>query len=357
MKESTLSNHTPQNDPNVLYFAWQQLKAEKKLRNREAAKALGVSECQLVASAVGRNTTRLDGDLREIIRQAPGLGHVMALTRNEACVHEKDGCYANVSADGHVGLVLGDEIDLRLFFSQWRYAYAVEEESSPAIQRSIQIYDASGVAVHKIYLRQASDVQVYRGLVEELAASDQGPGETIEPPRNSDAERPDTEVDVVDFRQAWRHMQDTHEFFGILKRFNVTRPQALRLAEPEFAYSTEKLVITALLQAAAFQELPIMIFVGNAGCIQIHTGKVINIKCMGPWLNVLDPGFNLHLREDMLAQSWVVRKPTADGIVTSLELFDATGRTVAMLFGKRKPGTSEMQEWRTLIGQVCPRLG
>jgi hypothetical protein len=37
-----------------------------------------------------------------------------------------------------------------------------------------------------------------------------------------------------------------------------------------------------------------MCFVGNRGCIQIHTGPVKNIKIMGPWLNVMDPGFNLH---------------------------------------------------------------
>jgi hypothetical protein len=46
---------------------------------------------------------------------------------------------------------------------------------------------------------------------------------------------------------------------------------------------------------------------------------------MGPWLNVLDPGFNLHLREDLIASAWIVRKPTADGVVSSLELFDAGG--------------------------------
>ena len=67
---------------------------------------------------------------------------------------------------------------------------------------------------------------------------------------------------------------------------------------------------------------PIMCFVGNPGCIQIHTGPIYTLKVMGPWFNILDPTFNLHLREDAIHQGWVVRKPTRDGIVTSLELFD-----------------------------------
>ena len=48
----------------------------------------------------------------------------------------------------------------------------------------------------------------------------------------------------------------------------------------------------------------------------------------------------------------VVAKPVIvpfDGVVTSVELFDAQGETIAMLFGKRKPGIPELPEWRTLV--------
>ena len=40
---------------------------------------------------------------------------------------------------------------------------------------------------------------------------------------------------------------------------------------------------------------------------------------------------------------------TVDGLVTSLELFDAEGDTIAMFFGERKPGKPELCEWRALI--------
>jgi putative hemin transport protein len=69
---------------------------------------------------------------------------------------------------------------------------------------------------------------------------------------------------------------------------------------------------------------------------------------------VLDPGFNLHLREDRIASAWVVKKPTVDGTVTSLELFDAAGETIAMLFGKRKPGLPEMPEWQATVERLFP---
>jgi putative hemin transport protein len=110
------------------------------------------------------------------------------------------------------------------------------------------------------------------------------------------------------------------------------------------------------LEHAAAVSLPIMVFVGNRGCIEIHTGPVSKVKVMGPWLNVLDPSFNLHLRQDRVASAFVVTKPTVDGPVTSLELFDAAGENIALLFGKRKPGLPEDPAWRA-FAHTLPAAG
>ena len=111
--------------------------------------------------------------------------------------------------------------------------------------------------------------------------------------------------------------------------------------------------MTPLLQQAAAAAVPIMVFVGSKGCIQIHSGAVHHIKRRqtpggADWINVLDPGFNLHLRRDLITAAWLVRKPTSDGVVTSVELFDASGDVVAMFFGVRKPGELELSAWRDL---------
>lgn len=45
----------------------------------------------------------------------------------------------------------------------------------------------------------------------------------------------------------------------------------------------------------------------------------------------------------------MVRKPTVDGLVTSLELFDQHGEVIAMFFGERKPGKPELAAWRALV--------
>ena len=104
----------------------------------------------------------------------------------------------------------------------------------------------------------------------------------------------------------------------------------------------------AILESAAETELPIMVFSGNHGCIEIHTGPIRKVLEARGWYNIMDPGFNLHLNEAGIVETWLVRKPTKDGVVTSVEIFDAEGREIAQIFGKRKPGIAELEAWRTL---------
>jgi putative hemin transport protein len=77
---------------------------------------------------------------------------------------------------------------------------------------------------------------------------------------------------------------------------------------------------------------------------------------MGPWLNVMDETFHLHLRTDHLAEVWAVRKPTKDGHVTSLEAYDADGRMIVQFFGERHEGEAERADWRALA-EGLPRPG
>ena len=342
--------------PRELREAWHALTAQKTLRIRDAARELGVSEAQLLATGVGEHVMRLTGDLRDLMMRMGELGPVMALTRNDAAVHEKDGLYTNISHGDQVGLVLGEAIDLRLFYDKWAFAYAVEEKTGTLTRRSFQFFDACGDAVHKIYLRDASDVFAYEALCEAWAAPVQLPGEQVLPrPVERVAERPDDEVDLDALQADWRAMSDTHQFFGLLKKHKLARTQAFRLIGESFAKPLFVDAPARLLEGAASAGLDIMIFVGNPGCIQIHTGPVRDIQRMGPWINVLDPGFNLHLREDLVAQAWLVKKPTADGIVTSVEIFDAAGEQIAYFFGKRKPGIPETAGWRALAESLETR--
>lgn len=337
------------------------LRRDTRARHRDIAARLGLSEGELVAAHVtppqpsnGSPMTarRLLPAWPQVIESLQAVGEVMALTRNESCVHEKVGRYAHCSHSGQMGLVLGGAIDLRVFYGRWAHGFAVDEATAQGMQRSLQFFDAAGTAVHKVFLRADSDAVAWASLVAAFSDGPQHPGITVAPLAAPPAERPDSAIDVPALRQAWASLRDTHQFFGLLRQHGVSRTQALRLADPRFVQRVDTDAATLALHAAAERGVPVMVFVGNPGMIQIHTGPVHKVAAMGPWLNVLDPGFNLHLRADHVAAAWVVGKPTSDGLVTSLELFDARGETIAMFFGERKPGRPELPAWRALIDDL-----
>jgi len=322
------------------------LRAERPAtRIRDLAAALGVSEFEAVLADPALEARALRPDAAALLHGLAGVGPVMALTRNASAVHEKTGCYGNVSIQGRIGLVLNEAIDLRLFLDHWVRFLAVHDPAKSL--SSIQVFAPDGGAVHKVYARDTSDRHAWDALVAGLVGDVVQP--PIRPPAHGSAPRPDEAVDVAGFRAAWDAMTDTHQFFGLLRRFGVARTQALRLAGAGRARPVGTGSLSRLLHHAAATGLAIMVFVGNPGAIQIHTGPVRRIKPTGPWINVLDPDFNLHLREDHVIEAWLVRKPTEDGVVTSLELFDAKGETIALLFGRRKPGEAEDPAWRDYV--------
>lgn len=323
--------------------------AEPKLYARDQAERLGVSECALVALDENRGATRLRPDWPALLRTIHRLGPVMALTRNADAVHEKTGTYGALEGGGHVALFLGEAIDLRLFLGTWAHGWAVQ---APAGRRSLQFYGRDGSAVHKVFATEGTDLAAWAETVAAFAAQPGSESPPIAPPARPAPPRPDAEIDLPAFLSGWDGLQDTHHFHSLLMRHKLTRTQALRLAGPQRARPVQRDSLRAVLAEAASSALPIMVFVGNKGCIQIHTGPVVTVREAGPWFNVLDPGFNLHLRETAIDTAWVVAKPTEDGQVTSLELFDAEGEAIATLFGKRKPGIPEDPAWRALLGRL-----
>ena len=323
--------------------------AEPGLYARDQAIRLGVSEAELVALDEGRGAARLRPDWTAILGEVHRLGPVMALTRNADAVHEKTGTYGTLEGGAHVGLFVGEAIDLRLFLSGWAHAWAV---SAPAGRRSLQFYGKDGAAVHKIFATPETDLGEWAALVERFAAAPDFEPAAVTPAPVPAAPTPDEAVDLPAFLSGWDGLRDTHHFHGLLMRHKLARTQALRLAGPARARPVGLDSLRAVLTDAAATALPIMVFVGNRGCIQIHTGPVERVEARGPWFNVLDPGFNLHLRETAIDTAWVVAKPTDDGQVTSLELFDAEGETIATLFGRRKPGIPEDGTWRALLDRL-----
>jgi putative hemin transport protein len=324
-----------------------------KMRERDLAMQLGVSEAELVAAHCGDGVQRIEPRVNDLLLGLESVGEVMALTRNESAVHEKIGVYDKVRAGDHAALVLGADIDLRIFPKVWAHGFAVEKRDGDEIRRSLQFFDEAGEAVHKVHLRPASNLYAYQKLVAGLTATDQSPtvalkGITAKESDSSGAGSAD------DLRDRWSRLTDVHQFFGMLKALKLSRHQAVHMIGGDFAWRLADESLAAMFNHAAAGGMPIMCFVGNRGCIQIHSGPVSSIKVMGPWINVLDETFHLHLRMDHIRELWAVRKPTKDGHVTSIEAYDANQQMIIQFFGQRHEGEPERDDWR-FLAENLPR--
>ncbi|PMQ14525.1 hemin-degrading factor [Janthinobacterium sp. AD80] len=359
--------------PATLAERWSTLRTEQpKLQIRDAARALGVSEAQLLATNIGNGVTRLQADgnqPREIMRAALDLGVVQAITRNENGVIETTGTASKFKQAGDkseqadakqdpeqearqrniAGGYLGGAIDLRFHFENWKYAFAVVQpgrDGKPT--RSLQFFDANGTAVHKIYLRNEPGVAVYDKLVAAFRMPQQSAELNVLAVAPKAAEKPDAEIDVKEFQLAWKDMTDVHQFAQIMREFHLSREQALRLAPAGVVERVTPEALRTLLENAAKDKVAIMVFLGNEGLTQIYSGKIEKTMAAGGFFNVLDPDFNLHIRDTALRSGWVVKR----GGVTSVEFFDKDGTQVVSFFGVRERGKPQPQAWVDLADSL-----
>lgn len=332
---------------------WDALKAENpQLRIRNAALELNVSELELLCTGLGNNVTRLKSEFPNLLVSMESVGGVMALSRNEQVVHEKHGIYKDfkIRGKGAMGLCLG-EIDLRVFLNQWQYGFYVSETIATGVRESLQFFDREGKAIHKIYKTDNTDAEAWEQLVVKYTNESQELHLTItklpepEYPNNGKA----NPEDVIN---KWESLKDVHQFHGMLQKLGISRAESLRLAGPKYAQQLADNVLEETLTQAVNREAPIMLFVGNRGIVQIHTARLSKLLRTGPWFNVLDPDFNLHANTEEITSAWLVRRPSVDGTITSIEFYNAKEDIVLTLFGERKPGEPERDDWQALTAHL-----
>ena len=344
-----------------LATAWNGIKnAKPGIRIREAAKELGVSEAELLATRVGKDVIRLKGPWPELLKSFPSMGRVMSLTRNDSCILEHKGPFQKVDVMGEgdraMATIIGP-IESRVFFKAWHVAYAVTEEKSDRVLTSIQIFDRTGEAITKIYLQEKSKEDSYIKIINDFRSEDQSIEQEVE---SFEPEEFSKTINTSALLSDWSTLKDTHDFFGMLRKHKAHRFHALEIAAGKFTFQVDPQISPQqILEEASSSKMPIMIFAGNRGNLQIHQGKVRTIRVLDHghtgaerWLNVLDPDFNMHLKQNNVHTAWVVEKPTTDGTVTSIELFDQDKNMIVQFFGLRKPGIPENKEWKALVERL-----
>ncbi|MEO9902088.1 ChuX/HutX family heme-like substrate-binding protein [Nisaea sp.] len=324
------------------------------IRARAAAEELGVPEAALLEARERDGSVRRlsvsDMDVAGLIERMPEVGDVMVLTRNDHCVHEKTGTFENMRFNTHMGSAFGKEIDLRMFLAQWKTGFYVIDESPKINRHSLQFFDKSGAAAIKIYAVGGTDMDRFVSLARDFTNLTPEVLQ-FEEPDVVKADAPDESIDVQDLRSRWSKLGNGHQFNRMLAELGIGRRQALRLVGSDFANSVPVSAVENMLNDVAASGLPIMCFVRGPGGIQVHSGPVQRIKRVAGWLNILDPRFNLHLKDEAIDSCYAVSKASTEKghNITSLDCFAADGTVICQFFPVREEGADEPEAWLSLI--------
>lgn len=316
----------------------------------DAARILGVSELELVASVCGESSVRLIGNWSELLCDLGALGSVIAHTGNGYAVLEHHGEYGKLRLSRITALVPCNTFGLRFYLNQWRYAFALQEEKQDGIRYSLQFFDRAGEAVHRIYLTDESDQFAYRVLVGAYRAPGQSPPPAVfpciqSPPKYSDSE-------LVDLIADWRDLKDSQDIHNLLKAAGIIPTRAMDKIGIGFALRLETSLLPFLFESLVDEVLDVTILVGGPGAVQVQTGPLFEIRARADVIEIRNASGRFRLSMDSIASVWIVRVLTVYGELLSAELHDAKGRTIALLYGKRVPEHPEDLAWQRIVVEL-----
>lgn len=290
---------------------------QRSVDQRALAASRGITEAELVAAQAGRSAVRLRPEWQLTLHRLGTVGPVLCLTANEHATIENVARYRNIATRGQAAQVADADTDLCLFFSEWHTGFALREDDVLGTRRSLQFFDARGAAVHKVFLLRGSDLGAFDELVVSQTSRNQSTEQPIEPGPPERPPRPPLDPGAQD------------DSLPVVRDIDIA--QAPPFAGPMWSQHVAKVSVRHVLDAAIASRVPLLIMVGNHGALQIHNGPVGGMQQVDGWLTIREATFNLHLDESGIASAWVVRKATPDGVVTSLELYDAGGEMIVYL--------------------------
>ena len=311
------------------------LRVEKKLRHREIAHFLEITEAELIDAHVGiskldviksspqmARAVRLKKPWVEWMPMIQKLGDVMSLTKNSSAVHEVMGSYKNAYSENGVHKIVFEHLQLKLKYQFWEFAYLFEESKSNAVQRSIQFFDESGQAIYKIFLLPDSHHWYFDEIAKRYGDVQQSPGIFIHEKGDEDS---------------------------LCQSSQLTRLDELKGLTEDSAKHIDIEAMRFILSSATHLNLPLMIVVSNQAIQQTYQGPIHEMVEIRSWVHLINQEFNLHLDLRNTPHIWLVHNPHQENMKSTIELLNEEGCSVVMISHAEHAELEHVKSWQNLI--------
>ena len=273
-----------------LVTQWTELRqAEPHLRMRNAADKIGVSEAAMVWSGAGYEAVEeLDNSrFSSLIGKLAKMGGWMYLVRNDHAVLEHDLSCAEMS--NGVGEIELSARGFSLQIETGRVGKIYLTHATKGPRRMIQIFDTSGVAIAKVVLKDANRL---KSLPDTF-------GDGLIPVGN---EMPVFQEPAI-----------------------VAKAKEKDLDPSLIGVSSDSYV--SIFETAVVNQTKVTLSVENAAARMSVSHLPKRLEVMGPWFNILDRGFNLHLMESGVESAY--RNQTSEGSI--YRFYDSEGNLILTL--------------------------
>ena len=289
--------------------SWDQLlkdESNSNLRIRDAAFKLNLSEAELLSTKSGEQVNFLKVvDKIDFLKKILTLDKLMFLSRNDYVVHEKTVFCQDVELKGGSLIKFkNSQTDILKFdIDSIKYIFSEKKIHNNKNLRSIQFFNQAGSSVFKIYLK-----------------SDQGEA---------------FDKLISEFQVDYNFELQSSLYFNT-SEILTRRKDLCRDSFDSFKYkdliewkcsSINKTgVFRNILEVASKEKYELGIYVIGPNCNQFHFGHIEKVVDYRGWLNVLDPEFNIHVKEDFIESevSMFYDKKNVDHY--NIQFSDALGR-------------------------------
>ena len=315
---------------------------------RDDARALGVSEAELVATECGSSVTRLCGGWVELLRGLQELGPVSLQTEANGALIDARGIAVTAGWSGRRGVLRVGASRLRVQLDRWDHGFAARGARE---QESLQFFDGDGDRILTVGRLPETMSERWTQLVRRFTSADQRPWAHTGA-RSTAAPLSPAAVDAKAFRRAWDGLRGAGDFADMLQRFGLSRCQALRLVGEPRARQVPTSTLRLALRCAANAMVPLSLAVDAPGVSQNYTGLVRRVEIAGELLVVVEAGVRLYANELRLATAWLVRRPSEHGTLSSLQYFDAADQLILTVAGNTTPGEPGLKRWERLVASL-----
>lgn len=254
------------NKINKEYIEFNKDSKNSKLRIRDISNKLNVSEAELLSLSVNDSVSFLSiNDFNQFFTYLlSNIDKVMFLIRSEFVVHEKIiiPFQYKIINDSIINKK-NNSLLIKFNSETFKYSFFEIKKHNNRNLKSFQFFDYDGTSVLKIYLKGKKDVE-FENLANQYK---------------------------IEYKYQIQKDFTSDKYIQFKNKHSDKIPP----------HSDFKLTLRQLLNGIAKKSIPVNIYAFGIECMQCHSDIIKNIVDYGPWLNIMDKNFNIHVLENKIS--------------------------------------------------------